>query len=236
MKVFKTGKKIAIDLYSLQMTWTAWYLPIVYILYFSLVWFLNEPEIQSMSLLTFTFQTATIFMLVCGILSSIIFLPTFMKHGVSRKSYFQGALLSSIGLAITIIGMTAILTWMTSLFNLAVFKDVVLSSLGANSWLLTITAYIILVMIYFLVGWLIGSSFYRYGSSKGFIAIVIALIAVSANDLLWTFSTPKPFMGLLNLHLPTPPVAIALIGSMIIAIIATLLVHKVVKEMPIKVG
>lgn len=236
MNMFKTGKKIAFDLYALQMTWTAWYLPIVYITYFSLVWFLNEPEIQAMSLLTFTFQTATIFMLVCGILSSLIFLPTFMKHGVSRKSYFQGALLSSIALAITIIGITAILTWMISLFNLTAFKDVVLLPFSANSWLLMITAYIILVMIYFLVGWLIGSSFYRYGSSGGFIAIVIALIAVSVNDLLWTFSTPKPFIGLLNINLSTPPVAIALIGSMMIAIIATLLVHKVVKEIPIKVG
>lgn len=230
------AKKVTIDLYTVQMKWVAWYLPIVYVLYFALVWFLKEPEIQEMSLLTFTFQTATIFMLVCGILSSTIFLPMFVKQGISRKSYFQGALFSSIALALTINGMSVLLTWIISLFNMTAFQNVELSSLGANSWALTTIAYIILVMLYFLVGWFIGSSFYRYGSSKGFIAIIIGLVAVTVNDLLWTFSTPKPFNGLLNMSLPTPPLAIAFIGSIVIATIATVLAHKVIKEMPIKVG
>lgn len=230
------GKKITVDLYFVQMKWVAWYLPIVYIAYFALVWFLHEPEIQSMSLLTFTFQTATIFMLVCGILSSTVFLPVFVKQGVSRKSYFQGAIFSSICLTITIIGITAILSWILSLFEINMFKDVVLSSLGANSWLLTIITYFLSVMIYYLVGWLIGTSFYRYSGSGGFMSIVASLIIISLNDLLWEFSTPKPLMGLLNINTPTPHIGFALIGSIAIAVISTMFVHKIVKDTPIKVA
>ncbi|SDY28724.1 hypothetical protein [Salimicrobium album] len=231
----ETGKKIAFDLYSIQMKWVAWYLPIVYIAYFALVWFLNEPEIQSMSLLTFTFHTATIFMLVCGILSSTVFLPVFVKHGVSRKSYFQGSFFSAISLAITIIGVTAILSGGLSLFETNIFKDVVLSSLGPNSWLLTSITYFISVMIYYSVGWLIGTAFYRYGGPGGFISIVVALITVSLNDLLWEFGTPKPFMGLLNVSFPAPHVAISLAVSIVIATISIVSVYKIVKDTPIKV-
>lgn len=229
------GKKIAVDLYSVQMKWVAWYLPIVIVCYFAIVWFLNEPEIRAISLLTFTFQTATIFMLVCGILSSSLFLPMYVKHGVTRKSYFQGAFLSSIGLAITIIGITAILTWVISLFKMNVFTDVVLSSLGVNSWFLTSISYIIVVMIYFLVGWLIGLGFYRYGGYGGFVSIVIALVIVSLNDLFWAFNTPKPVTGLLNLNIPVPHVSIAIVGSIVLAVIATILIYKIVKETPIKI-
>lgn len=232
----KIGKKIAVDVYSLQMKWVAWYLPIVYMAYFILVWFLNEPEIQSLSLLTFTFQTATIFMLVCGILSSTVFLPVFVKHGVTRKSYFQGALISSICLVSTIIGLTAIFSWVLSLFEMNMFKDVVLSALGENSWLLTIFTYFLSVMIYYSVGWLIGTAFYRYGGSGGFMSIVVSLIIISFNDLLWEFRTPKPFMGLLHVNIPTPHIAIALIGSIAIAILSTIFVHKMVKDTPIKVA
>ncbi|MED4017773.1 hypothetical protein [Sutcliffiella cohnii] len=230
------GKKITVDLYWAQMKWVAWYLPIVYIIYFAVVWFLNEPEIRSMSLLTFTFQTATIFMLVCGILSSLAFLPMYVKHGATRKSYFQGAFLASVGLAITIIGVTTVLTWIISLFKMNVFTDVVLSSLGENSWLLSIISYIIVVMIYFLAGWLVGLAFYRYGGSGGFVSILGALVIVSLNDLLWAFSTPKPIMGLFKLNIPVPPAAIAIVGSIVIAALTTIIIHKIVKETPIKIA
>lgn len=230
------GKKIAFDLYAVQMKWVAWCLPIVYVFYFVTVWFLDEPEIRSMSLLTFTFQSATIFILICGILSSLAFLPMYVKHGVTRKSYFQGAILSSIGLAITIVGITAIFTWIISLFNINVFKDVVLSSFELNSWFVTIISYIIVITIYFIAGWLIGLGFYRYGGLGGFVSIVVALVIVSLNDLLWAFNTPKPVMGLFSLSIPVPPVWIAIVGSIVIATISTILVHKIVKDTPIKIA
>ncbi|WP_117170116.1 hypothetical protein [Paraliobacillus sediminis] len=232
----KMGKKIAFDLYGIQMKWVAWCLPIVYVFYFVTVWFLDEPEIRSMSLLTFTFQSATIFILICGILSSLAFLPMYVKHGITRKSYFQGAILSSIGLAITIIGITTILTWLISLFKINVFKDVVLSSFEVNSWLVTIVSYTLVIMIYFIAGWLVGLGFYRYGGIGGFVSIVVALVIVSLNDLLWAFNTPKPVMGLFSLSIPVPPVAIAIVGSIVIASLSTILVYKIVKDTPIKIA
>ncbi|KAB8128982.1 hypothetical protein F9U64_15570 [Gracilibacillus oryzae] len=232
----ETGKKVTVDLYAAQMKWIAWYLPIVYVFYFVLIWLLNEPGIRSMSLLTFTFQTATIFMLICGILSSLAFLPMYVKHGVTRKSYFQGAFLSAIGLAISLIGITAIFTWIISIFNMPLFNEVVLSSLGENSWLLTIISYILIVIVYFLAGWLIGLGFYRYGGSGGFVSILAALVIVFLNDLLWEFFTPIPVVGYLTLSLPVPNVAIAIAGSIILAVITAVLVHKIVKDTPVKVA
>ncbi|PID23217.1 hypothetical protein CSV61_01850 [Sporosarcina sp. P3] len=230
------GKKVATDLYLGQMKWVAWYLPIVYVAYFAIVWFLDEPDIRSISLLTFTFQTTTIFMLVCGIISSSAFLTTYVKYGVTRKSYFQGALLSAIGLAITVIGLTTILTWIVHVLNINVFKEVVLSSLGVNSWLLTSVSYFFVVMIYFLVGWLIGLGFYRYGGVGGFVTIIVAVVVVSLYDLLWLFDTPKPLKGLFNFDIPVPNVVVALIASFAIATITAIAVYKIVKETPIKIA
>lgn len=231
----EVGKKVAADLYLIQMKWVAWYLSIVYIAYFAIVWFINEPDIRSMSLLTFTFQTSTIFMLVCGILSSTVFLPLYVKNGVTRKSYFQGVLLSAIGLAITIIGLTTILTWIVHVLNIDVFREVVLSSLGVNSWFMTSIAYFLVVMMYSLVGWLIGLGFYRYGGMGGFVTIMASLVIVSLNDLLWSFNTPKPLMGLLTYHIPVPTIAVAIIASFAIAAITAIAVYKVVKDTPIKI-
>lgn len=232
----ENAKKITVDLYFAQMKWVVWYLPIVYVFYFVLVWFLNEPEIRAMSLITFTFQTATIFMLVCGILSSLAFLPMYIKHGVSRKSYFQGAFLSSIVLGVTIIGISGILTWLLSLFNINVFSEVVLSSLGVNNWIWTIISYTIVVILYFLAGWLVGLGFLRYGAFGGFVTIVVALLIIVVNDLLWAFSTPKPLMGLFSLDIPVPHVAIAILGSVLLASVLTIFIHKIVKETPIKIA
>lgn len=234
----KMGKKIAVDLYGIQMKWVAWCLPIVYVFYFVTVWFLDEPEIKSMSLLAFTFQSATIFIFICGILSSLTFLPMYIKLGVTRKSYFQGAILSSIGLAITIISITAIVTWLISLAKMNVFKDMVLSTYEVNGWLVTIISYIIVITIYFIAGWLVGIGFYRYGGIGGFVSIVVATVIISLNGLLWAFSTPRPIMGLFSLNIPVPPVAIAIaiVGSILIASLSAILVYKIVKETPIKIA
>ncbi|WP_085993364.1 hypothetical protein [Oceanobacillus senegalensis] len=231
----ETVKKITMDLYSVQMKWVAWYLPIVYVFYVAVFWIVDEPEIRSMSLLTFTFQTATIFLLICGILSSLAFLPMYVKHGVTRKSYFQGAFYSSIGLAITTIGITTILTWILSVMDINALTGGVLSSLGEGSWLWTTISYIIVVMVYFLSGWLVGLGFYRYGGAGGFVSIVVAFVIVSLNDLLWAFSTPKPMMGLVDFTIPVPHVAIAIVGSIVIAAISTILVYKIVRDIPIKI-
>ncbi|WP_303969206.1 hypothetical protein [Sporosarcina ureae] len=230
------GKKVAADLYLVQMKWVAWYLSIVYVMYFAIVWFINEPDIRSMSLLTFTFQTSTIFMLVCGILSSSVFLPLYVNHGVTRKSYFQGALVSAIGLASTIIGLTTILTWIVHVLKIDAFKEVVLSSLGVNSWIMTSIAYFLVVMMYSLVGWLIGLGFYRYGGIGGFVTIIAGLVIVSLNDLLWSFNTPKPLMGLLTYDFPVPNIVVAIVASFAIAAITVIAVYKVVKDTPIKIA
>ncbi len=229
------GKKVAVGLYLEQMKWVLWYLPIIYVFYFILVRFVNEPEIRSISILTFTFQTATIFMLVCGILSSFVFFSQYVKYGVTRISYFQGLFLSVIFLAITINGISLILAWVISLFNLNLFKDVTLSSFGENSWALTMFTYTIIVMIYYLTGWLVSIAFYRFGGFGGLISVVVAFVIIVLNDLLWEFSTPKPFIGFLQFNKVVSQVTIALAGSIIIAAILTILVYKIIKETPIKV-
>ncbi|MDT8860235.1 hypothetical protein N0O92_08310 [Alkalihalobacillus sp. MEB130] len=235
----KLVQKVTTDLYSIQMKWVAWYLPIVYILYLVVLVFVLEPEIQAMSLLTFTFQTATIFMLVCGILSSFVFLPIYVKHGVTRKTYFQATILSSLALVITIMTITALVTWVFTLFDgsIGIFNNVQLSLLSTADpkWFLTILSYCIVIFIYFLAGWLISLGFYRYGAAGGFGCIAAALVFISVTDLFYNFKTPKPIVGIFPQVTLTSQIGIAIAFSLLIIAVVIAFVHKITKDIAIKV-
>lgn len=231
-------QKVSTDLYVAQMKWVAWFLPSVYLVYVLILTFLNEPEIRAMSLLTFTFQTTTIFLLVCGILSCWLFLPWYVKHGIPRKVYFQATLLSAIGLSITIITITAFVTFGLTLLGdyTSLFDEVVLSSIAESNWVLTILAYILVAFIYFLAGWVISLGFYRYGGSGGFVSIIISVLFIFLNDLLWNLNTPKPIVGIWSIEFPSINIAISFLGSILLVIIAGTIIQKKTSDVPIKVG
>ncbi|ARK29868.1 hypothetical protein [Halalkalibacter krulwichiae] len=232
-------KKVATDLYSVQMKWVAWYLPIVFVVYVALLAFVAEPELRTMSLLTFTFQTATIFMLVCGILASFVFLPVYIKQGVTRKTYFKATILSSIALATTIIVITAFATWVLTFFKryTTLFDEVVLSSLVVieGNWFLISFAYVIVIFIYYLAGWLISLGFYRYGAAGGFGFIAISLVLIFLTDIIWNLNTPKPIVGIIPIGSFSINIGIAFILSLIIIAIVVTIVQKVTKDIAIVV-
>lgn len=227
-------RKVVTDLYKTQIKWVAIYLPIVYFTYIVLLIFLKELEIQSMSLLTFTFESATIFLFVCGILLSTIFLPHFIKHGISRSVYFRSAIYASTLITLTILGISAIGTWILEISSINLFKNVVLSTLGANSWLLALSSYFLTILLYFLSGIFIGLSFSRYGVIGGLSSILLAIIIIIGNDLLWSFNTLKPFVGLLNVSLSISHSIVALIGTISIIFIVFVIVYQMIKDIPIR--
>ncbi|RNA70130.1 hypothetical protein [Alteribacter keqinensis] len=233
-----TIKKASTVLYSTQMKWAAWYLPIVYIVYILVISFVPEPEVKEMSLLTFVFQTATIFMLVCGILSCFAFLTLFVKQGLTRRTYFLATSLSGIALAVSIIIITAVVTWLltfTERFT-TLFDNVTLSTIGGTEpqWVLTVISYILVIFIYFLAGWLISAGFYGYGASGGFATIAAALILVFVTDFFWNFNTPQPVAGLLPVEFQGASVIVSLASSIILITLILFAIRKLTKRIRIK--
>src|SRR5699024_347967 len=132
----KTYPKVAFDLYIVQMVWTAFFLGITFAIHiFQLIGaaFWGDGEVDYFY--NSSFVASNIYMLVLGIIA-ITFLSYYVENGVTRKDYYKGTLLASIGLSITIPVLTIILSVLErilfiSLLNIT-FRDANLNSVMAE--------------------------------------------------------------------------------------------------------
>jgi hypothetical protein len=132
----KTYPKVAFDLYIVQMVWTAFFLGITFAIHiFQLIGaaFWGDGEVDYFY--NSSFVASNIYMLVLGIIA-ITFLSYYVENGVTRKDYYKGTLLASIGLSLTIPVLTIILSFLerilfSSLLNIT-FRDANLNSVMAE--------------------------------------------------------------------------------------------------------
>ncbi|SFB21919.1 hypothetical protein SAMN04488072_11049 [Lentibacillus halodurans] len=102
--------KIAIDMFTLQMKWTLWFLFFVALAHIIFI-FINSGN-SMMDFMAFSHGSAKIYMLVIGLLSVYAFLTYYVHHGLTRKDYFIGSAISAAGIALV---MTFAVTLLTGL-------------------------------------------------------------------------------------------------------------------------
>src|SRR5699024_222724 len=107
--------KVGSDLFYLQLTWTFWALGIFLFINIARLLFFNHVD----SYYSGGYISANIFMLVIGIIA-INFLPYYVGNGITRKNYFVGNVLASIGLSIAI----PILVYIISFFEKLIVNNV----------------------------------------------------------------------------------------------------------------
>ena len=56
-----------------------------------------------------------------------------------------------------------------------------------NNWSLILVSYGVQIFIYYLMGWMIGSGFYRFDWIRGLGWIALALVLIAFMDALWQF-------------------------------------------------
>lgn len=98
MKQVSNFPKVTADMLRTQLHWTLGFLGVILTIQIIRIIF-GESDVDGfyMSILI----GANIFMFVIGIMASS-YLPQYVQNGVTRKDYFNGALLASIGLAVLI--------------------------------------------------------------------------------------------------------------------------------------
>ncbi|MEI3605134.1 hypothetical protein SPD48_05475 [Pseudogracilibacillus sp. SE30717A] len=89
--------KVGYDLFYVQLTWTFWALGIFLLINISRLIFLDYVD----SYYSGGYISANIYMLVIGIIA-INFLPYYVENGITRKNFFLGNVLASIGLSLVI--------------------------------------------------------------------------------------------------------------------------------------
>ncbi|TQR16265.1 hypothetical protein [Psychrobacillus soli] len=251
--------KVATDLYWVQLFWALGFLGVLLVIQIIKTILSITKGIEMNQYFDAVFIAANIFMLVIGIISSYGFLPYYVGNGVTRKDYFKGTAIASVGLSITIPIIASLVSviqiFLVNVVNLSILKD---SSLGKNApvnedgligemiqsiiltpfvdlqsnWLLAIFVFALNIFIYYLVGWLIGSGFYRFGVLFGLICIIIAFIIIYAQDILLRIVLDLPVHDMFaSLQLP---IYASGIGIFVLIVITLWMIRQLTKRVAIK--
>ena len=246
-------QKVAVDLYAVQMAWTKWFLGIALAVHvIKMLIALNTGEAQQEDFFLSTYVATNIYMLVIGIIGAYGIFPFFVGNGITRRDYFKGAALGSLGLALTIGIASAIITgleyFLVKVLRLPIefintmgksafesdggnligniLKMIVISPYFdiSDNWFLSLFVYVLFAFNYYLIGWLIGSSFYCLGQGAGFAIIVVGIVFSMIGDILWGFTWGKPFSRWFPIEsLDLPPIVSAIGSALLVGLILSLI-------------
>lgn len=181
--------KVFGDIYLMLMTWALWALGILLVGFLAAIIFiepLRELEQSAMAMITYP---ARIFLFICGIICGIYIIQYYIRQGVTRRSFFIGMAAAGIGAAasIQLIGAglngISVLIGMLSSYQPGSELSVYLGT--SHSYPVTIGISTLLLSLQFLMGWIIGFSFYRYKGIGGFISISSSILILSIGNLIW---------------------------------------------------
>jgi hypothetical protein len=205
------------------------------------------------------YMASHIFMLVIGIISTYGFLGFYVGNGVTRRDYFKGATLSAIGLSIAIPVIASIVSvverWFINLTHLYTAESNPFASQGIveesnligdivksvvhspfvdlhGNWLLAILIFALNLLTYFVVGWFIGASFYRFDILIGLGAILLSIAILFTADGLLRAALELPVhevFASLSLSLP-----IFVLASLILLGIVLWFIRQMTKKVSIK--
>lgn len=258
MKQSRIFPKIANDMFFVQLLWAFKFLGVALAIHiFKIIQgFIQGYEVDSYYNVVFVFSN--IFILVVGILSGH-FLPKFVENGVTRKDYFKGTLLSSIGLSAAI---PIILICISQLEQLVIknmgkisFKELDINSIlleigdirtdivhsiffspfvdPKSNLVLAIAVFTLNLFMYYLVGWLISASFYRFANGIGIGFIVIAFIILTLEDVLLRISLDLPVSSRFEI-LDSLPLGMIVFCLFVLIFISIWIIRLLTKRVSIK--
>lgn len=222
MKQESNVLKISKALFIEQLKWSPWFISIIFILHVIATFFHTRIDFELNSLFDFSYYSTHIYMLVIGIIAGTYFLPFYVKHGITRKDYYLGTVMGSLGMSAAMAVIFAILSFLEGvtllLFGFEMLPTSMLSSSANNNWLLLFLVYTLNIFTYYLIGWLITMGYYRYGWKIGFGFIAFAILISFIHGFLWE-------NGYFQIFGDTMPEHIGSGLSLLVCVLATILLN-----------
>ena len=255
MKKPVSFKTIGFDLLWVQLTWTFWFLGIMLLINIGKLIF--QADVDSFYISGYI--ASNIYMLIIGIIA-IYFLPYYVENGISRKNYFLGNIIASIGLSIIIPILIYLLSLLESLVASSlspailierVFEQVVVDIDGhplaevilsfiltpfvnpETNLILSLAVFSLHIYVFYLIGWLIGSAFYRLGVIGGLVFIVIGIALNAVKDSMLRLALDLPLFQSFS-ALDIVPVNLAIPLVFVIILITLILIRLLTKRAAIK--
>jgi hypothetical protein len=228
----RTYRKVAADMTLVQLQWAVWFFVITGLVYFVLHMLggtgkIFDQDLNEMNFLGYMLQPSKIFMLVLGIISVSGFLPFYVRHGVTRKSYFIGGAISAIVLSLLLM-LAASLTALLEAFFAA-------TSL-TGPWTIEAATFSLNLLFYFAAGWMISAGFYRDAlAGIFFIALAVALGII--NDMFHTLNGGMGLGRLLQHLIPIDmevPLAVSFLGTILLIVFMMGTVRYLTKRIRVK--
>jgi hypothetical protein len=251
--------KVASDMFQFQMVWAFGFLGVMLIINIVkiVINFIQGTEVEGYY--ASVLIASNIFMIIFGLISTS-FLPYYVGNGVTRKDYFNGALLASFGLSLTIPISTFVISIierfiLTNLLNMNfrgidineavldvdsnLIGDFVLSIIltpyvdpGSN-WILALGIFSLHLFIFYLIGWFVSASFYRFGTFTGILFIVVAFFIILLKDLFLRISLGLPLSNRFS-TLDSLPLGLTVPGILLIIVFIVSIIRLLTKKVTIK--
>ncbi|SFL91657.1 hypothetical protein SAMN04487943_10582 [Gracilibacillus orientalis] len=230
--------KVATDLFLFQMKWTLWFIPAVLGFYLFLPIVLKEITEVELNFLSTMFNPSKIYMLVIGIISALAFFNHYVQNGITRKDYVSGSAMAATGVAFSIMIIASIINGILHLIEpLTGFSpsNTHIAFLDTTSmWIIPILVFSLIILCYYIAGWMIIAGFQRLGGWGCFVFILIALLYFSLTDLLWQGDISHPLINAIGITDPNLSTPAALFCTLILIAVGLLLIRMLTKSVAIQ--
>lgn len=247
-KVFK-------DMFFVQLSWTLWFLGIATVIHLirMAISVFHGGEVDHFY--NAIFVAGNIYMLIIGIIC-IYFLTYFVENGVTRKEYFVGGLLASAALSVVIPVISLIVTTAEKLLlnNIVSFRQMEImpelesDAIGDIVQSIVITPYVdpekhlllaigifsLNIFIYYIFGWLISASFYRFQAMFGIAVIGVLLIALLTIHSLIRSAANLPIFHTFS-FIEGIPSSLAILTIFLLLFIVVFLIRQLTKKVAVKI-
>ncbi len=184
-------------LYTLYSRWAAYVLLIIGAIYTALFIFIPETRTIDYALISNFQQVPGIFMLIVGIITGAGMLKFFIYHGVTRRHFFIGTLLSSVLLAVSWMLIGTVLTYglygLDAITPIDASREMAPLAGESRGMAVTFMSGASTTLLSFFVGWMIGFGFSRFGGYAGFGAIAAGIAVLGIRTEVWDSETTSVF-------------------------------------------
>ncbi|GMA09386.1 hypothetical protein GCM10025886_25390 [Tetragenococcus halophilus subsp. flandriensis] len=228
--------KLAFDFYIMQMQWSLWYLGIATVIILIIPLFLSQTNDWQLNFVENIYSSSKIYLAIIALFSCFGMLGYMVKNGVTRKDYFYGTAIAAIGVSFSLMIITTIIS--AILYWVGYQPDLQTTSFlnTTSTWFVPILSLSIILLGYYIAGWVIAVGYYRFGGLKTVGFILLSLSYVSVIDWLWEGEIIYPFFSkTLSFSLNGIPIFYSFSITLILIGLALLLVRLMTKRIPIKV-
>lgn len=257
MKLKAIYPKVSLDMFVVQGTWACGFLGVMILIQIVKGFFSPINNVDLGTFIMSAFVAAQIFMLVIGIIATYGFLPHYVGNGITRKDIFRGASLGAIGLSIAL-PIISYIIWMIekgimNLLNLPVknlsvditdidsdknligqfFQTLFVPVVNeTTNFILLLIVFAVSLLTYYLVGWVIGSAFYK-NTLLGFVGIAIGIVVLYGKSSILAKMLNSPVTTILS-DLELSNVLLSIIFIVLLAI-SFYLVRVLTKKVVVKI-